>query len=249
MGRGGTRGGGGGCSSMRGGRTGPGGCTRMQGGGGRQRKGAGGRARARLPSQPTEMVSRHMSPSAAAGLKLSTNRRMYSSRRPLSGRGGGKHERGGSAAGERRPRAAPRALPAPPPGHTQTHARTRSLFHQLVSPALDGHVVEAEEGVEDNAISLAQLLSRMCVVGGWVGGESGWVDGARRAATRARRVGLASAHTHTPARARQRTHTPACRPAPGLPGGAPGTRPRGCTPGPGSGRCRGRRTPQRSASG
>ena len=167
----------------------------------------------------------------------------------VCGRGGGTHERGGSAAGERRPRAAPRALPAPPPGHTQTHARTRSLFHQLVSPALDGHVVEAEEGVEDNAISLAQLLSRMCVVGGWVGGESGWVDGARRAATRARRVGLASAHTHTPARARQRTHTPACRPAPGLPGGAPGTRPRGCTPGPGSGRCRGRRTPQRSASG
>ena len=33
-----------------------------------------------------------------------------------------------------------------------------SLLHQLVCPALDGHVVEAQQGVEGHAVVLPQLL-------------------------------------------------------------------------------------------
>lgn len=37
-------------------------------------------------------------------------------------------------------------------------AAGHSLLHQLVCPALDGHVVEAQQGVEGHAVVLPQLL-------------------------------------------------------------------------------------------
>lgn len=141
-----------------------------------------------------------------------------------------------------------------------------SLFHQVIRPALDGHVVEAQQRIEGDAKVVGKLLQgepgqqktaagwclgiRRRLVAGMVGRGrgSGLAEGPQTTATAATTTNNDTpSHMQIHIHRRHSAAPPACTQAPAWPGAAPETRPRGCTRDPATARSRAGRTLRHSA--